>query len=191
MNSFFAFISRMKFINRWALMRNTSSENLSMHSHEVAVIAHALAVIGNRRLSRGYDADKAAVIALYHDASEILTGDMPTPVKYHNAVLKGAYKSLENSANERLLEMLPEDMRADYEPIFKHTDNELLKLVKAADKISALIKCAEEHKMGNGEFDSAYRTIERTIAGLDCEEAEIFMAEFFDSYSKTLDELNI
>ena len=175
MSNFFAFVSRMKFINRWALMRNTSLESLSVHSHEVAMIAHALAVIGNRRLNKSYNAEKAAVIALYHDASEILTGDMPTPVKYNNATLKSAYKSVEDAANQKLLSFLPQDLRQDYSDILMNDDEQLHKLVKAADKISALIKCVEEQKMGNRDFDNAHKAIKNSIKSLNLPEAEIFM----------------
>ena len=190
-NKFFAFLSRMKFINRWALMRNTSYENLSVHSHEVAVIAHALAVIGNRRLSKNYNADRVATIALFHDSSEILTGDMPTPVKYNNELLKSAYKSVEAQANEKLLTFLPEDLQGDYRDILLAQDEDLILLVKAADKISALIKCVEEQKMGNRDFDYARATIENAINSMNLPEADIFMNEFFDSYSMTVDELSI
>lgn len=190
-NKFFAFLSRMKFINRWALMRNTSYESLSVHSHEVAVIAHALAVIGNRRLSKNYNADRVATIALFHDSSEILTGDMPTPVKYNNERLKSAYKSVETQANEKLLTFLPEDLQGDYRDILLAQDEDLILLVKAADKISALIKCVEEQKMGNRDFDYARATIENAINSMNLPEADIFMNEFFDSYSMTVDELSI
>lgn len=190
-NKFFAFLSRMKFINRWALMRNTSYENLSVHSHEVAVIAHALAVIGNRRLSKNYNADRVSTIALFHDSSEILTGDMPTPVKYNNELLKSAYKSVEAQANEKLLTFLPEDLQGDYRDILLAQDEDLISLVKAADKISALIKCVEEQKMGNRDFDYARATIENAINSMNLPEADIFMNEFFDSYSMTVDELSI
>lgn len=190
-NKFFAFLSRMKFINRWALMRNTSYESLSVHSHEVAVIAHALSVIGNSRLGRNYNADRVATLALFHDASEILTGDMPTPVKYNNEQLKTAYKSVESSANEKLLTFLPEDLQGVYRDILLPQDTELLPLVKVADKISALIKCVEEQKMGNRDFDSARVTIEKAVKSMNVPEADIFIDEFFDSYNMTIDELSI
>lgn len=189
MFSFFAFISRMKFINRWALMRNTSEESLSVHSHETAVIAHALCLIGNKRLQKNYDADKAAVIALYHDASEIITGDMPTPVKYFNQKLNTAYKDVERVANEQLLTYLPDDLKPEYHAILQCEDKELLKIVKAADKISALIKCTEELKMGNQEFLKARETIAAAIAKMDCAEANIFIDEFLEGYALSLDEL--
>ncbi|MBQ7128821.1 MAG: 5'-deoxynucleotidase [Clostridia bacterium] len=189
MSKFFAFISRMKFINRWALMRNTSYESLVCHSHEVAVIAHALCIIGNRRFGKNYDADKAAVIALYHDASEIITGDMPTPIKYFNKELKIAYKDVENKANQKLINMLPDDLKGDYIDILFYDEN-YIKIIKSADKLSALIKCEEELKMGNSEFKKAKETTEKAIKKLNCEEANVFIEEFFPYYSLTLDELN-
>lgn len=189
MSKFFAFISRMKFINRWSLMRNTSYESLSVHSHEVSIIAHALCLIGNKRLGKNYNAENAAVAALYHDASEIITGDMPTPIKYFNSEIKSAYKDIEENACEKLLLMLPDDLRDDYRKILFY-DESLNKIIKAADKISALIKCEEELKMGNLEFKKARETCYDAIVKLNCEEADIFMKEFFESYSLTLDELN-
>ena len=189
---FFAMISRMKYIERWALMRNAERENISEHSLEVAMIAHALAVLGNRRLSKSYDADRAALIGMYHDANEIITGDMPTPVKYYSNEMQALFHGIEDRAAESLLSMLPEDIRGDYEDIFfpKGDDEPLRKLVKAADKISALIKCIEESKAGNREFDHARKTIEASIAKLAVPEAEIFLAEFLPSYEKTLDEIS-
>lgn len=189
MNKFFAFISRMKFINRWALMRNTSYESLSVHSHEVAVIANALCLIGSNRLNKDYDASKAAVIALYHDAGEIITGDMPTPIKYFNKELKNAYKDVEVIANNKLLGMLPKDLAPYYKDILFY-DEKYKKIIKSADKISALIKCEEELKMGNLEFKKARETLFNSLKEINCEEAEIFMDEFFPAYSLTLDEMN-
>jgi len=192
MSHFFAMISRMKYIERWALMRNAERENISEHSLEVAMIAHALAVLGNRRLERDYDADRAALIGMYHDANEIITGDMPTPVKYYSNEMQTLFHGIEDRAAESLLAMLPEDIRGDYEAIFFPTgdDEPLKRLVKAADKISALIKCIEESKAGNREFDHARKTIEAAIAKLAVPEAEIFLAEFLPSYEKTLDEIS-
>lgn len=192
MSHFFAMISRMKYIERWALMRNAERENISEHSLEVAMIAHALAVLGNRRLERNYDADRAALIGMYHDANEIITGDMPTPVKYYSNEMQTLFHGIEDRAAESLLAMLPEDIRGDYEAIFFPTgdDEPLKRLVKAADKISALIKCIEESKAGNREFDHARKTIEAAIAKLAVPEAEIFLAEFLPSYEKTLDEIS-
>ena len=185
-------LSRMKYIDRWALMRNSYTENISEHSLEVSILAHAMCVIGNKRLGKQLNAEKAVLVALYHDASEIITGDMPTPIKYLNKDIKGAFKDIEAKANRRLLDLLPEDLRPDYEEIF--FPNESLKyemkLVKAADKLSALIKCIEEEKTGNTEFKSAGRTLEASIKEMQLEEADIFMKEFLPSYRLTLDELN-
>lgn len=188
MGNFFAFISRMKFINRWSLMRNTSYESLSVHSHEVAIIAHALCLIGNKRLGKNYDANKAAVIALYHDASEIITGDMPTPVKYFNNKIQTAYKDIEANACDKLLLMLPDDLKGEYKDILFYDDG-FKKIIKSADKISALIKCEEELKMGNLEFKKAYDSCYKAVVDMNCEEADIFMKEFYGAYSLTLDEL--
>lgn len=186
---FFALVSRMKYINRWALMRNTDSENLYEHSFEVAVIAHALCVIGNERFAREYDADRAAVIALYHDFSEILTGDMPTPVKYRNESLKSEYKKVEREAAQSLIGQLPEDLQGEYGKIMLCDDGELGKIVKAADKLSALIKCSDELKMGNSEFSSAYDSTLKAIKAMGVEEADVFINEFMPSYSLPIDEL--
>ena len=154
--NFYATIARMKYIERWALMRNTMSENLSEHSLEVSMIAHALCVIGNKRYGKALNPEKAALIGIYHDASEIITGDMPTPVKYYNKTIKDAYKSLEDEANTGLLNQLPEDLRDAYQDIFFKTPDYAYewKLVKAADKLSAMIKCMEEEKTGKTSFDT-------------------------------------
>ena len=194
--NFFATISRMKYINRWALMRNSRNENLSEHSLEVAMIAHALCSIGNVRYEKKLNADRAALIGLYHDSSEIITGDMPTPVKYYNPDIKDAYKEVEKIAEFKLLEKLPRDLRPVYEEIYK-TDNTaddkyMRSLVKAADKISAYIKCIEEEKSGNTEFSTAKKTIEKSLDkySKDYPEVKDFIAEFLPPYGKTLDELN-
>ena len=188
--SFFAMLSRMKYIDRWALMRNTESENLDSHSKEVAVIAHALAVIGNVRLGKNYNADRAAVLGLYHDAQEIITGDLPTPVKYQNQKILDAYKEIENSATERLVSMLPDDLKNEFlNALTGENDEDLLPLVKAADKLSALIKCIEERKAGNMEFKEAERSTRERIAELNLEEANIFLNEFIGAFELTLDQL--
>ena len=150
--NFFPMIARMKYINRWGLMRNTQAENIQEHSHMVAVLAHALAVIQNRYYGGQVDPGAVAVAALYHDASEILTGDMPTPIKYDNPDIQNAYKAVESVAEQKLLSMLPEDLRADYDEIITIPDPEVHALVKAADKLSAYLKCVEELKAGNAEF---------------------------------------
>ena len=188
--SFFAMLSRMKYIDRWALMRNTESENLDSHSKEVAVIAHALAVIGNVRLGKNYNSDRAAVLGLYHDAQEIITGDLPTPVKYHNEKILDAYKEIEASATERLVSMLPDDLKNEFKSALTgESDKDLLPLVKAADKLSALIKCIEERKAGNMEFKEAERSTRERIAELNLEEANVFLNEFIGAFELTLDQL--
>lgn len=190
--NFFAMMSRMKYIERWALMKNTSSENVSEHSLEVGMIAHALAVIGNSRFDKDLNVEKAALIGMYHDSSEIITGDMPTPVKYYNQEIKNAMKEVESVANKRLLSMLPEDMREAYTSIFfkVEEDEYLWNLVKAADKISALIKCMEELNTGNQEFRSARDSLEKAVTGLGLEEVTVFIEEFLPAYGNTLDELS-
>ncbi len=193
--NFFALISRMKYIERWALMRNTRPENLCEHSMEVAMIAHALCTIGNVRYGKNLDANKAALIGLYHDASEIITGDMPTPVKYFNSDLKHAYKEVEAIADAKLLEKLPEDLRPSFESIFVAEDSEderyMRKLVKAADKLSALIKCIGEMNAGNSEFRTAKESTGKSIRSMYQELPEVldFVNEFLSSYGSTLDEL--
>ncbi len=188
--NFFAMVNRMKLIDRWALMRNTSKENIAEHSHSVAVIAHALALIGNKEFGKNYNADRAAVLALYHDTTEVITGDMPTPVKYYNDEINNVYKDIESVAGERLLAMLPEDYRADYKPFFEQqeADKELWALVKVADKISALIKCVEENRMGNREFDLALKAQEEKIKAIDLPEVKYFREHFLPAYYLTLDE---
>ncbi|MDF2514048.1 MAG: hypothetical protein K0S04_3914 [Herbinix sp.] len=191
-NGFFAMISRMKLIERWALMRNSNSENISEHSLEVSILAHALAIISNERLGNHLNAEKAALIGLYHDATEIITGDMPTPIKYFNENIQGAFKAIEADAAKRLLRMLPEDIRVSYESIFFPEEGEeyLWKLVKAADKLSALIKCIEERKTGNTEFYSAEKSLSAILENMELAEVDIFMKDFLPAYDKTLDELN-
>ncbi|MGB8454247.1 MAG: 5'-deoxynucleotidase [Anaerocolumna sp.] len=189
---FFAMMARMKYIERWALMRNSQTENISEHSLEVSMLAHALAVISNTRLHNQLNAEKAALIGLYHDSTEIITGDMPTPVKYYNKEINGAFKEIEKIAAKRLLNMLPEDLRKSYETIFFTLEGEeyLWKLVKAADKLSALIKCIQEENAGNVEFASAKKSLTETLINMKLNEVDIFMEEFLPSYYKTLDELN-
>ncbi len=192
--NFYATVARMKYIERWALMRNNQPENLSEHCLEVSMIAHALCVIGNKRYNKRLMAEKAALLGIYHDASEIITGDMPTPVKYYNRSIKDAYKSLENEANQSLINQLPQDIREEYKSIFFKTEELSYewKMVKAADKISAMIKCIEEEKTGNREFVKARETIENTVKKLRDEYPEVddFVREFIPPFSKTLDELN-
>ncbi|MDD6578837.1 MAG: 5'-deoxynucleotidase [Lachnospiraceae bacterium] len=195
MSSFFATISRMKYIERWALMRSSRAESLSEHSLEVAMIAHALCLIGNRRFGKTLDAEKAALISIYHDASEIITGDMPTPVKYSNPTIRNAYKDVESHAEDQLTRLLPKDLQEDFSEIFHgdHSpeDDYVRHLVKAADKISALIKCIEEETAGNTEFRTARQTLEEAVSSMrkDYPEADVFCKEFLPAYGKTLDEL--
>ncbi len=190
-NDFFAFTSRTKYINRWALMRNTRYETLSEHSAEVAQLAYALATIGNQRLGKNYNCERASLLGLYHDTPEIITGDLPTPVKYYSKETKEAYKAVEKNATKQLLSMLPEDLLPSYEPLFKKKseDKELWKLVKAADKISGYLKCIEERKAGNSEFCEAEDRLLKSMDKLECEELKIFIEEFLPSFEKTLDQM--
>ena len=187
---FFAMLSRMRYINRWGLMRNTFQENIQEHSHQVAVLAHALAVIQNRYFGGRVDPGTVVVAALYHDASEILTGDMPTPIKYDNPDIKAAYKQVEAMAEQKLLSMLPEELRGDFDAAVTIPDPEVHALVKAADKLSAYIKCVEELKAGNTEYKKAK---EQTYAAL-CQNPipalGYFMEHFLPGFELTLDELN-
>ncbi len=186
---FFPMIARMRYINRWGLMRNTRLENIQEHSHMVAVLAHALAVIQNRYFGGQVDPGKAAVAALYHDASEIITGDLPTPIKYDNPEIQTAYKQVESAAEQKLLSMLPEDLRGDFEEAVTIPDPEIRALVKAADKLSAYLKCVDELKAGNCEFQKAK---EQTYAAL-CQDPipalAYFMDHFLAGFELTLDEL--
>ena len=186
---FFAYISRMRFIQRWALMRNTAPENVQEHSHQVAVLAHALAVIRNEKFGGHVDPGAVAVAALYHDASEILTGDMPTPIKYDNHAIRKAYKDVEAVAESRLVHMLPPELQTVYAPILTPADPETEKLVKAADKLSAYIKCVEELKAGNLEFREAAAQTRASLEGYGLPEVGYFLDTFMDSFSLTLDEL--
>ena len=188
--NFFAMVNRMKYIDRWALMPNANKENIAENSHSVAVIAHALALIGNREFGKNYNPERAALLALYHDTTEVITGDMPTPVKYYNDEIKSVYKDIEKTAGDRLLKMLPDDYKQDYVPLFHKSDEDkqLWKLVKAADKISALVKCIEENRMGNREFDIALKSQEQKIADIDMPEVKFFSEHFLKAYYLTLDE---
>ena len=197
-STFFAAISRMKYIERWALMRSSRPENLSEHSLEVSMIAHALCLIGNTRYGKNLNADRAAVIGLYHDATEIITGDMPTPVKYYNEKIRESYKELESIAEYKLLNRLPADLQEAYRSILlppqELSEDEALlrRMVKAADKLSAFIKCIEEEKAGNREFATAKETIFKALTAYAEEIPEVrdFMQDFLPSYGKTLDELS-
>lgn len=193
MDRFFAVISRMKYIDRWALMRNTINENISEHSLETAFIAHALALIRNERFGGNVNAERCALLAMFHDTTEIITGDLPTPIKYYSKEIKGAYREVEQKAKETLLGYLPDDLKKYYGPLFCKTEEEadLWKLVKGADKLSALIKCIEERKMGNTDFLSAEKATLETISKLDIPEVDVFMKEFIPAYDLTLDALSL
>ena len=188
-NHFYAYISRMRCVKRWALMRNTEEENIQEHSHMVAVLAHALALIRTRVYGIPTDADAVAVAALYHDATEILTGDMPTPIKYYNPEISAAYRKVEAVAGDKLLSMLPAELRADYAPILRIEDETVRRLVKAADKLSAYIKCVEELKAGNREFEAAARQTREALTEMHLPCLDYFMAHFLDAFQLTLDEL--
>ena len=188
-NSFFAMLSRMKYIHRWPLMRNTSTENISEHTQEVAVLAHALALLTNSRFGGNADVNKCVLLALYHDVPEIITGDLPTPVKYHNKMLRDAYKQVEEGAADRLLAMLPDDLQGAYYPLLHQESNSLeARLVKAADKLSALIKCTEELKLGNREFFKAHQATEQSLREMHLPAVDLFLKEFMPAYGLTLDE---
>ena len=188
---FFAYIFRMRYIARWALMRNTRTENVEEHSYEVAVLAHALAVIGRDVLGKKLDPHEVASAALFHDASEIITGDMPTPVKYNNPEIQAAYKSIEHAASDSLLRMLPEELQPQYKVLFAFEADhpELYRYVKAADKISAYIKCVEELRGGNDEFRRAALQTRDAIAKMAMPEADYYMEQFAPAFSLSLDEL--
>ena len=189
-NEFYALLSRMRYITRWGLMRNTFSENIQEHSHQVAVLAHALGLIRREILGLpGPDPEKCAVAALYHDASEILTGDLPTPIKYYNPSIKTAYKQVEKIAGEQLLYKLPQELRKAYEGYVLEEDEDVLPIVKAADKLSAYIKCLEEQKAGNTEFDSAARQTLAALEELDSPELSWFMENCLGAFSLNLDQL--
>lgn len=188
---FFAMLSRMKYITRWGLMNNTKSENISEHSLQTAFFAHALTLIENKRFGKSLDCSRAALLAMYHDCSEILTGDMPTPVKYFNSQIVDAYKNVEKMAGEKLLSMLPEDLRQEYGSVLffeEPGDDELRKYVKAADKLSALVKCIEEIRMGNDEFKKAKESTEKTLEKMEIPSVDVFLDEFLPSFYLTLDE---
>ncbi|MDP4119530.1 MAG: 5'-deoxynucleotidase [Bacillota bacterium] len=187
---FFALMSRMKYINRWGLMNNTKNENICEHSLFVAIIAHALVIINNERFGGNLNAERAAVLGMFHDSTEIITGDLPTPVKYYNPKIRDAYKQVEEVAKDKLISMLPTDLQPIYEPLLgeSESEKELLVYVKAADKITALIKCIEEKRMGNSEFIQAEKTLFKTINQMKIPAVNVFIEEMLPSYSLTLDE---
>ena len=189
-NEFYALLGRMRYITRWGLMRNTYSENIQEHSHQVAVLAHALALIRRHILKlEGPDPDRCAVAALYHDASETLTGDMPTPIKYYNPGIKEAYKQVERIASERLLDMLPPELRDSYEHLIFEDDLQVGPIVKAADKLTAYIKCVEEQKAGNTEFDSAAVQTLQSMKDMRMPELDWFIDNCLAPFSWNIDQL--
>ena len=189
-NEFYALMGRMRYITRWGLMRNTFSENIAEHSHITAVLAHALALIRRDILHLdGPDPDRCAVAALYHDASEILTGDLPTPIKYYNPDIKVAYKEVERIAGNRLLDMLPKELRDSYEHLVLEDDREVEPIVKAADKLSAHIKCLEEQKAGNTEFDSAAKQTWDSMKAMNLPELDWFLDNCLGAFALNLDQL--
>ena len=192
MYNFFAYMSRMKLIRRWALMKAVTEENIAEHSAEVAQIAHALALIANKIYGKEINADRITTLALYHEASEVITGDLPTPIKYYNPDIRKAYKEIESIANGKLLSMLPDELREEYTPIIEQdTSSYEHKLVKAADKLSAYVKCLDELKSGNKEFSKAKTSLKKEVeAYFDMPEVKYFCDNFLSSYSKTLDELD-
>lgn len=187
---FFAYIARMRYIGRWGLMRNTEPENIQEHSHMVAVLAHALAVIRRDRFGGTVDPGRVTAAALYHDASEILTGDLPTPVKYHNPAIKESYKAIEEAAAGRLLATLPSELAERYRPCFFEEDPQVRRLVKAADKLSALVKCIEEIRMGNNDFLSARESQLAALREMRIPAVDIFLREYLPAFDRTLDEIS-
>ena len=190
-NGFFALISRMKNLSRWSLMRNTFPDNVQEHSHTVAVLAHALAVIRRDVYSGDIDPNAVAVAALYHDAPEILTGDLPTPVKYHNPDIMNAYKQVEHAASEKLISLLPEEMKAAFRDALMPQDEEILRLVKGADKLSAYIKCTEELRAGNNEFRLAANQTHTALVEMKLPEVDYFLLNFMPAFEVTLDEITL
>ena len=190
-SSFYAMLSRMKYINRWGLMNNTRNENISEHSLQVAMLAHCLVLIHNKRFGGSLNPERAAILSVFHDTTEIITGDMPTPIKYYNSDIKPAYREIEDNAANQLVKMLPDDFREDINNIIKmhgDGDDKLRPFVKAADKLSALIKCIEELRMGNDEFRKAKETILDSIHNMNLPELKVFEEEFLPAFSLTLDE---
>ena len=186
MSHFYAMLFRMRNIERWSLMRNMFGENLSEHTLEVAFIAHALAVISNKRFGANYNAEKAAVAAMFHDVPEIITGDLPTPVKYYNPQIKSAYAQIEREAKQNLISLLPDDLQEEFDGIF-NVEPEIKKIVHAADKIQALIKCNDELSLGNLEFAAAKAATEQAVNKIDLPAVKVFLEEFMPSFSLPLD----
>ncbi len=191
MFKFFAFLDRMKFIKRWSLMRSVREENIMEHSQQVAVIAHALALIKNKIYCGTVDVNKVVLYAQYHEVGEVITGDLPTPIKYFNPEIQSAYKDLEKEASLRMLNMLPEELKEEYEQyVLPDTNSEEYKIVKYADRISAYVKCIEEIKAGNTEFKKAKTSIGEELKKCEAKEVQYYLKEFIPAYSLTLDELD-
>ena len=190
MNQFYAYMSRLKLIRRWSLMRNTQPENDAEHSLQVAMIAHGIALIAQTRYGKAVDVEHVIALAVYHDVSEVLTGDLPTPVKYHSDEIREAFHGVEDQAIERLTAMLPEDLRGPIQSCMQEKDTYERQIVKAADRISAYAKCIEEQRAGNHEFDAAAATIRKTIDQIELPEVQEFMQEMMPAFALTLDELN-
>lgn len=191
MYKFFAFLNRMKYIRRWSLMRSVRDENIMEHSQQVAVIAHALALINNKILGGSIDVNKVVLLAQYHEVGEVITGDLPTPIKYFNPEIKSAYKDLEEGASKRLLGMLPEQLRGEYEEyVLPNEESEEYKLVKCADRLAAYLKCVEEVKAGNSEFKKAKATILSELKNQKRAEVDYYLKEFAPAFDLTLDELD-
>ena len=189
MYNFFAYISRMKYITRWSLMRNSVAENIQEHSHMVAVLAHALGVIRRDVFRQPCDPDKCAAAALFHDATEIFTGDLPTPIKYFDPEIRSAYHRVEDAAAEKLLGLLPEELQGAYEPLLREEDPEIRKIVKAADKLAAYIKCREELAAGNSEFADAEKETLAALKAMEMPEVGWFLERFGGAFGLTLDSL--
>ena len=192
MYHFFSFMAKMKHIKRWGLMRNTREENIQEHSLQTAMIAHALAIIKNTYFDGNVDAEHVMAIAVFHEAGEVITGDLATPIKYYNPEIKQAYKEIEKVAEKKLVGMLPKEMEAEYSKLIlgRADDEEIYAIVKASDKICAYLKCIEELSAGNREFEKAKVTLKKAIDKLDMKEVKYFMKEFVPSFELTLDELN-
>lgn len=191
MSKFFAFLSRMKYIKRWSLMRSVREENIMEHTLEVSLIAHALAVIKNKNFGGGVNVEKVVLLAQYHEVGEVITGDLPTPVKYFNPEIKKAYKEIEKGACERILSMLPEELKSEYaDYVLPNEDSEEYIIVKSADRLSAYLKCVEEVKAGNSEFKKAKKSILSELKSLKREEVDYYLNEFVPAYELTLDELD-
>ena len=191
MFKFFAYLNRMKYIKRWSLMRSIREENIMEHSQQVAVLSHALALIGNKMFGKSISVEEVVLLAQYHEVGEVITGDLPTPIKYFNPEIKSAYKDLEENACKRILGMLPNELKGEYEKyVLPNTETYEYKLVKAADRLSAYLKCVEEVKAGNSEFKKAKSTIEKDLKGLKLPEVDYYLKEFCPAFDLTLDELD-